>query len=153
MARGEPSDCLSRKYPAHPLVGVGAIIIVEDRIALVRRGKQPSKGEWSIPGGLVKVGETLSDAVIRVTLEETGLHVRPLDLVELLERIFRDQQGRVRYHYILADYLCSVAGGDLSAGSDAAEAGWFKRHELARLNLAPVTLRIIFKALGIKTLV
>jgi 8-oxo-dGTP diphosphatase len=149
ITHDETRDLASREYPPYPLVGVGALIVAEGRIALVRRGQPPSKGEWSIPGGLVNVGETLAQAVIREAAEETSLQVEPLDLVELLERVFRDDQGRVRYHYVLADYLCRVAGGALRAGSDAAEAGWFGRGELHHLNLAPITLRVILKALDI----
>jgi len=95
----------SREYPRFPLVGVGALIVDDRRIVLIRRAKPPSVGEWSIPGGLVHVGETLVEAVKREAFEETGLEVEPLGLVELLERIFPDDRGRVRHHYVLADYL------------------------------------------------
>jgi 8-oxo-dGTP diphosphatase len=140
---------MSREYPQNPLVGVGAIIAQDNRVALVRRGSQPSKGEWSIPGGLVDVGETLKDASIREALEETNLVVEPTRLVELVERIFRDDSGRVQYHYVLADFLCRVKGGQLIAGSDALDAKWFHRDELKRLNLADVTLQVILKGLDL----
>jgi len=126
---------------------VGAIITDGKRTVLVRRGTPPSVGEWSIPGGLAHLGETLEEAVIREALEETSLNVEPLDLVELLERIFRDDQGRVQYHYVLADYLCRVVDGALSAGSDAAEAKWVDRSELTTMGIAPVTVKIILKAM------
>jgi 8-oxo-dGTP diphosphatase len=106
-------------------------------------------GEWSIPGGLVKVGETLKDAVIREAFEETGLQVEPYDLVELLERIFHDRDGRVQYHYVLADYLCRAVGGKLIAGSDVTDAAWVDREQLPELGLAPVTLRVVLKALDL----
>ena len=138
---------LSREYPSLPLVGVGALIADSGRIVLVRRGSPPSKGEWSIPGGLVKVGETLKEAVVREAFEETGLRVEPRDLVELLERIFHDQHGRVQYHYVLADYLCRMAGGELTAGSDVTEAAWIDREQLPELGLAAVTLKVVLKAL------
>jgi len=139
---------LQREYPPTPLVGVGAIIIENERILLVRRGRPPGEGEWSIPGGLVKVGETLKEAVIREAYEETGLQVQPEGLVELLERIFPDIDGRVRYHYVLADYWCRVVGGALLAGSDAAEAMWVNYRELGLYGLSPVTLGVIAKAFG-----
>jgi 8-oxo-dGTP diphosphatase len=142
---------ISREYPNCPLVGVGAIISQHNQVILVRRGQEPSKGDWSIPGGLVDVGETLRDAVIREALEETGLEVEPTELVELVERIFRDDSGRVQYHYILADFLCRVRRGNLLAGSDALDAKWFRPDELTDLNLAEITLRVILKGLGLNT--
>jgi len=142
---------ISREYPELPLVGVGAIISQDNRVVLVRRGKEPSKGEWSIPGGLVDVGETLRDAVMREALEETGLEVELTELVEVVERIFRDDLGRVKYHYVLTDFLCRVTKGNLSAGSDALDAGWFHPDELPSLNLAEITLRVILKGLGLST--
>jgi 8-oxo-dGTP diphosphatase len=114
---------------------------------LVKRGSPPSKGEWSVPGGLVELGEPLLDAVAREALEETGLIVRPGPLVELLDRIFPDDRGRIRYHYVLADYLCHVIGGTLSAASDAAAARWVDRNELDTFDLAPVTKRVVLKAM------
>ena len=122
LLKSEPNT--SREYQDRPLIGVGALIVDGSSIVLVRRGSQPARGEWSIPGGLVEVGETLKEAVARETREETGLEVEPGDLVELLERVFRDEQGRVRWHYVLADYLCRVRGGTLVAGSDVLEAVW-----------------------------
>jgi 8-oxo-dGTP diphosphatase len=138
---------MSREYPAFPLIGVGALIVDGSRIVLVKRGQPPAKGEWSIPGGLVNVGETLDAAVRREAVEETGLEVEPEGLVELLERMFRDKTGRVKYHYVLADFLCRVTGGTLAAGSDADAAIWVQREELHALQLAPVTLRVILAAL------
>lgn len=141
---------VSREYPDTPLIGVGAIIMDGDRVVLARRGRQPSAGEWSIPGGLVHVGETLMEAVIREAFEETGLHVEPKDLVELLERIFPDREGRIRYHYVLADYLCFAVGGTLKEGSDATEVAWAEASRLEDFNLAPITLQVIRKALKLK---
>jgi len=137
---------VKREYPLMPPVGVGALVIHQERILLIRRGRSPGQGEWSIPGGLVKVGETLKEAVAREVLEETGLQVQPQDLVELLERIFPDDDGRIRYHYILADYRCSVVGGELVAGSDAAEAVWVAGADLSQYSLSPVTMSVILKA-------
>jgi 8-oxo-dGTP diphosphatase len=138
----------NREYPSRPLVGVGALIVVDNRIVLVRRGRPPGRGQWSIPGGLVKVGETLMDGAIREAFEETGLDVEPRELVELLERIFRDDNGMVRYHYVLADYLCAVRGGELHPGSDVTEAVWVASDEVDQYNLPGVTKKIVLKAFG-----
>lgn len=136
---------IRREYTSIPLVGVGALIVNNNKVALVRRANEPSKGQWSIPGGLVNLGESLPDAVIREAFEETGLIVRPKFLVELLDRIFHDESGAVRYHYVLADYWCEVTGGILSAGSDASAAEWVNFSELPTFNLADVTLDVILK--------
>jgi 8-oxo-dGTP diphosphatase len=142
-------DEIAREYPAVPLVGVGAVITDGDRVILVRRGAPPGVGDWSIPGGMVHVGETLMQAVIREAHEETGLHVEPQGLVELLERIFPDGDGRIRYHYVLADYWCTVTGGRLAAGSDALDAQWVSRDDLAGYSPAAVTESVILKALDL----
>lgn len=141
---------IAREYPQAPLIGVGALILDGDRIVLARRGKEPSCGEWSIPGGLVHLGETLQEAVAREALEETGLEVEPQDLMELLERIFPDENGRIRYHYVLADFSCKVVGGSLKAGSDASEVTWAEASGLEDFNLAPITLKVIRKALEMR---
>lgn len=136
---------MSREFPQMPLVGVGAVIVDQGRILLVRRGHEPLKGQWSLPGGLVEVGESLHAGVIREVAEETGLQVRPIELVELLDRIHREGE-RVRFHYVIADYLCTVAGGTLKAASDADEARWVERAEWnshSALVLDPVTVRVM----------
>ena len=138
---------ISREYPPLPLVGVGALIVDGTRIVLVRRGAPPSQGEWSIPGGLVRVGETLLGAVVREALEETGLEVEPLNLVELVERIFPDENGRIQHHYVLADYLCHAVGGVIQAGSDTLEALWVEKEDLQSYGLATITMRVALKAL------
>ena len=109
-----------------PLVGVGGVVVHENRVLLVQRGTEPLKGQWSIPGGLIDVGESLREAVIREVREETGLNVEPVELVELLDRIYREGE-RVRYHYVIADYLCRVIGGSLLAASDADAVRWVER--------------------------
>jgi 8-oxo-dGTP diphosphatase len=137
----------SREYPSRPLVGVGAIIIDESRVVLVRRAKEPSKGKWSIPGGLTRLGETLVHSVIREAAEETGLSVNVGPLVELVERVFHDKDGRIQFHYVIADYKCMADGGELKAGSDAMEVCWAPRDALDNFALPKITLEVINKAL------
>jgi 8-oxo-dGTP diphosphatase len=117
-----------REYPEAPIVGVGAVVIDGTKVLLVRRGQEPLKGEWSLPGGALELGETLQQGVVREVLEETGLDRRPGGIVEVLDRITHDEStGRVRYHYVLVDFVCRVAGGTLLGGSDAEEARWVER--------------------------
>jgi ADP-ribose pyrophosphatase YjhB (NUDIX family) len=135
----------SRRYPKHPLVGVGALIFDGGRILMALRGKPPLMGQWSLPGGLVEPGETLEEAVRREVLEETGLDVRPLGVLEIFERIMRDAKGDPEYHYVLIDYVCHVVGGDLRAGDDARRAEWVLRRNLPRLQITEGTLAVIEK--------
>ncbi|HUX44103.1 MAG TPA: NUDIX hydrolase [Terracidiphilus sp.] len=140
---------MKREYPEAPRIGVGAVVVQEGRILLVRRGQEPLKGRWSLPGGLLELGETLTAGVAREVKEETGLSVEPLELVELLDRIHLEPTAegeRVRYHYVIADYLCRVTGGELKAASDAREVRWVERTEWNRpsaLGLEPITVRVM----------
>jgi mutator protein MutT len=134
-----------REFPLAPLVGVGGVVVHENRVLLVQRGTEPLKGQWTIPGGLIDVGETLREAVIREVLEETGLAVEPVELVELLDRIHREYE-RVRYHYVIADYLCRLVSGTPLAASDAAAVRWVERAEWnshSALRIDPMTTRVI----------
>jgi len=136
---------MQREFPIAPLMGVGAVVVHEGRVLLVRRGTEPLRGHWSLPGGLVDVGEPLAEAVIREVREETGLFVEPVELIELLDRIHREGE-RVRYHYVIADYLCRVVGGELLAASDAEAVRWVERAEWnshSALKLEPIAVRII----------
>jgi|SRR5579863_3215571 len=136
---------MDREFPEVPLLGVGGVVVHDRRVLLVQRGREPLKGQWSLPGGLLEVGESLEAGVIREVQEETGLQVHPVQLLELLDRIHRDGD-RVRYHYVIADYLCRVTGGELLAASDAAAVRWVERAEWnshSALVLDPVTVRII----------
>ncbi len=150
---------MKREYPESPLVGVGAVIVASDqdhahdrahedrRILLIRRGQAPLLGEWSLPGGVLECGETLRDAVVREASEETGLLVEVGEMLGVYERVIHDDEGRVRYHYVLLDFLCRMIGGELKAGSDAADVRWFTRDELPPLNLASDTRNVVLKGL------
>jgi 8-oxo-dGTP diphosphatase len=138
---------LRREYPEAPIVGVGAVVIDGTKVLLVRRGNEPLKGEWSLPGGALELGETLQQGIVREVFEETGLTVSPVGVVEILDRITPDEEsGRVRYHYVLVDFVCRVIGGTPLVGSDADELRWVERNELARHTVAPITVRVIEKA-------
>jgi ADP-ribose pyrophosphatase YjhB (NUDIX family) len=140
----------SRRYPARPLLGVGALIFRDDAILLIERGQEPLKGSWTLPGGLVEPGERLEEAVRREMLEETGLQVRPRQVVEIFERIMADAQARTEYHYVIIDYWCEVEGGALKAASDVAQAEWVKREDLWRYELSPGTLGVIEKGYRVR---
>jgi ADP-ribose pyrophosphatase YjhB (NUDIX family) len=128
------------------VLGVGAIIIEGDCVLLVERGREPLKGWWSLPGGVLETGEFLKDGIRREVLEETGLTVEPVALVEVFERIMRDPEGRAEYHYVLIDYLCRVSGGNACAADDAGSVAWVRREELAALRITEGTLAVIEKA-------
>lgn len=135
-----------RSYPDRPWLGVGGIVFQDDRVLLVKRGKEPGKGRWSIPGGVVDLGETIETAVRREVEEETGLQVEVSAFIEVFERILPDPQGKILYHYVVLDYLCRLSGGLLQAGSDAAEAGFFPLDHLGPFNLHQDTEGVIRKA-------
>jgi ADP-ribose pyrophosphatase YjhB (NUDIX family) len=136
---------MNREFPEFPFVGVGAIVIDNDRVLLVKRAHPPIQGQWSIPGGVLEVGEMVREAAIREAREETGLIVEPGELLGVYDRILRDPDKRVQYHYVLIDFLCRSVGGELLAASDAAEVRWFTREELPALNLAEDTQDVIQK--------
>jgi 8-oxo-dGTP diphosphatase len=141
---------VKREYPDAPIAGVGAVIVrdgpdAQKQILLIRRAQEPLKGEWSLPGGVVELGETLDQAICREVQEETGLIVETIDIVHAFDRISRDPAGRVRYHYVLIDFLCRVEGGLLACATDALEARWATANELE--GLTPLTVEVIRKAL------
>jgi 8-oxo-dGTP diphosphatase len=137
---------IKRQYPELPILGVGALIIERDRILLVERGREPLKGWWSLPGGVVEVGERLEDAARREVREETGLEVEIVCLMDVFERIMRDAGGRPEYHWVLMDYLCRVVGGELCAADDASGVRWVTEPELPNLRITEGTPAVIAKA-------
>jgi len=134
---------MKREYPDFPLVGVGAIIIEDGRVLLVKRGHPPLAGEWSIPGGVLEVGETLREAAIREAREETCLTVEPADLLGVYDRVLRDDDGRTVYHYVLIDFRCRRVGGEARAADDADEVRWFTLEEAGELALPEDTAEVI----------
>ncbi len=156
---------MQREYPTTPLVGVGAVIVDAGRVVVIKRGRPPLQGQWSIPGGMVELGETVREAVAREALEETGLVVDVGEIVEprrtivgqpeagtgsvlgVFDRIVRDDAGRIRFHYLLVDVLCFVKSGELRAGEDAAEARWVSREELAGFPIEEEARKVLLRAL------
>ena len=135
-----------REYPSVPRVGVGAVVLDGGRVLLVRRGKAPSYGKWSLPGGMVELGETTREAVQREIEEECGLKIRVGEVAGVLDRVVRDGEGRIRYHWVLVDYVAFPESGTLCAASDADEAAWVEVDEVARLDTTDGLLDMIRRA-------
>lgn len=147
----------SREYPDRPVVGVGGVIIDEGRALLIRRGSEPLRGEWSIPGGTLELGETLAEGVARELLEETGLVVRVLGQIEVFERIYTAKGGgaskkkkRPRFHYVIVDYFCERVSGEPRAGSDVTDVAYAREDELDKFHLTETALRILRKAFAME---
>jgi len=136
---------MKREFPKQPLVGVGGVVIHRNRVLLVCRKREPLKGEWSIPGGLVELGEGLATAVRRELKEETGLAVEPLEMIVTFDRIFREGR-RVKYHFVIVDYLCRLKGGRLRPASDVIDARWVRREDLPQYHLTPMATSVILQA-------
>jgi 8-oxo-dGTP diphosphatase len=132
------------KGPSHPVVGVGAVVIDGNRVLLVKRGKEPLRGRWLIPGGTVELGESLKEAIVREVREETGLTVRPGEIVLVFDRIDRDGED-IRYHYVIVDYACELVGGDLEPGSDAEDARLVPLSDLPQYDVPPQALELILR--------
>jgi ADP-ribose pyrophosphatase YjhB (NUDIX family) len=134
------------------VVGVGAVIVRDGRALVVKRGHEPRKGEWSLPGGLVELGESLVDALRRELREETGLEVEIGPVIETFDRIHRDDRGRVRYHFVIVDFLCTADNATPTAGSDAEAVAWVRADELDAYGISPHAARVIRKGLeGLRT--
>lgn len=139
---------MKRDYPDRPIVGVGAVVVNGDRAIVVRRATEPLRGEWSIPGGMLELGEKLREGVAREVLEETGLEVEVGEVLDVVDSIFPDAQGRTQYHFVLVDFLCRAAGGELRASSDVSEAQWVTAQEAGNLGMKEITVGVIRKGIN-----
>ncbi|MFH1624795.1 MAG: NUDIX hydrolase [Pseudomonadota bacterium] len=137
---------MARKYSDYPILGVGGAVFLDDKVVLVKRGKEPGYGRWSIPGGAVKLGETMEEAVKREVYEETDLDVDVLEVVKVVDPIIRDESNRIAYHYVLVDFLCRYKSGKLRPNSDVLDARAVPMSELSAYDLPDVTLEVIQKA-------
>ncbi len=126
---------MGRLYPDRPIVGIGAIIMHDGKILLEKRKNDPGKGKWSVPGGVVELGENVTQTVIREVKEETGLDVAELEHIDVVDQITRDEGGRIKYHFVIIDYLVKLKGGTLKAASDADELEWVSLNEVEKYDL------------------
>jgi 8-oxo-dGTP diphosphatase len=133
----------SRRYPARPVLGVGALIFEDGRVLLVERGREPLAGLWSLPGGVVETGERLEDALAREVFEETGLRATVDSIATVFERIMPDAYGTCEYHYVLVDFYCTITGGKLGPGDDSARVEWFSIDSLSALPMTEGTRAVI----------
>jgi 8-oxo-dGTP diphosphatase len=148
---------VSREYPDRPVVGVGGVVIEDGRALLIRRGSEPLRGQWSIPGGTLELGETLEEGVARELREETGLEVRVIEFIEVFDRIYlesaageSEEKKRTRFHYVIVDYLCERVGGVAVAGSDVTDVTFATEEELGKFGLTETATRILRKAFAMK---
>jgi ADP-ribose pyrophosphatase YjhB (NUDIX family) len=139
---------VKRLYPEQPIIGVGAVILDHNRALLVRRNSEPLKGEWSVPGGVLELGEKLRDGAAREAFEETGLHVEVGEVLDVFDSIFTDPEGRTEYHYVLIDFLCRRVSGEANAGSDVSEVKWVTAAELDQFELRSSIRQVLRKALN-----
>lgn len=136
----------TREYPERPIVAAGGVVVHEGRVLLIRRGRPPMQGRWSIPGGIVELGETIAGAVSRELDEETGIRVRVMELIEIYEKVARDEAGAAQYHFVILDYRCEFVEGTARAGGDVTEAAWFSEEQLNSLGLTTAAKRVIRRA-------
>ena len=139
---------MKRDYPERPIIGVGAVIVRDDRALLVRRATEPLKGEWSVPGGVLELGEKLRDGAAREAREETGLQVEACEVLDVFDSIFTDSDGRTQYHYVLIDFLCRPLAGEAIAGSDVSEVLWVTESGLAGMELRDSIAQVVRKGLA-----
>jgi 8-oxo-dGTP diphosphatase len=144
MERAEVSP--KREYPGAPVVGVGGVVIRDGRALLIKRGSAPLKDQWSIPGGTLELGESIQEGVRRELLEETGIEVRVGELIEVFDRIFRDDEGKIQYHFVIVDYLCEAISGEARAASDVTDVAWVNEEDLWNYKLTEAATRVIRKA-------
>lgn len=139
---------MKRDYPERPIIGVGAVIVEGGRALLVRRNTEPLRGEWSVPGGMLELGEKLRDGVRREALEETGVSIEPGEVLDVFDSIFTDTLGRTQYHYVLIDYLCRRVSGEAKAGSDVSDVRWVSAEALPAMGLRESLEQVIRKGLA-----
>ena len=144
---------MAREYPDRPVVGVGGVVIEDGRALLIKRGSEPLLGQWSIPGGTLELGESLQEGVARELLEETGLEVQVLDMIEAFDRIFLDlaapnvgDRSRPKYHYVIVDYLCERLAGEAKAGSDVTDVAYAREDELEKFHMTSTATRVLHRA-------
>lgn len=148
---------MAREYPDRPVVGVGGVVIEDGRALLIKRGSEPLLGQWSIPGGTLELGESLQDGVARELLEETGLEVQVLDMIEAFDRIFLDpaapnagDRSRPKYHYVIVDYLCERLAGEAKAGSDVTDIAYAREDELEKFHMTSTATRVLHRAFAME---
>jgi ADP-ribose pyrophosphatase YjhB (NUDIX family) len=139
---------MAREYPVHPVVGVGAVVVRGGRALIIKRAHEPRKGEWSLPGGLLELGESLQDAARRETKEETNLDIVIGPIIETFDRVHRDDGGRIRYHFVIVDFVCWSDDGEAAAGSDADEVAWVTESELESYGVNAHAAAVIRRGLG-----
>src|SRR5215469_1108034 len=145
-ADGATETTQGREYPERPIVAVGGVVIHDSRVLLIRRGQPPLEGRWSIPGGILEIGERIAEGIERELREETGVRVRVLDLIEIYEKVLRDKQNEAKYHFVILDYACEFVEGTARAGGDVTEAAWVREEQLDSLALTTAAKRVIRKA-------
>jgi len=148
---------MAREYPDRPVVGVGGVVIEDGRALLIKRGSEPLLGQWSIPGGTLELGESLQHGVARELLEETGLEVQVLDMIEAFDRIFLDpaapnagDRSRPKYHYVIVDYLCERLAGEAKAGSDVTDIAYAREDELEKFHMTSTATRVLHRAFAME---
>jgi mutator protein MutT len=139
---------MKRDYPEHPIIGVGAVVVEGGRVLLVRRDTEPLRGEWSVPGGMLELGEKLRDGIRREVQEETGIEVDPGEVLDVFDSIFTDTLGRTQYHYVLIDYLCRPLSGEPRAGSDVSDVRWVSAEALPAMSLRESIEQVVRKGLN-----
>lgn len=145
-AGGEMETTQGREYPERPIVAVGGVVIYDSRVLLIRRGQPPLEGRWSIPGGILEIGETIAEGIERELREETSVHVRVGELIEICEKVLRDEQNAPQYHFVILDYACEFLEGTARAGGDVTEVLWASEQQLESLALTTAAKRVIRKA-------
>jgi len=148
MTESKISEGFRREYPDHPLIGVGAVVIENGKILLVKRAFDPGAGKWSVPGGLVERGEKLSEACVREAEEETGLKTQVLELINVFDMIEEDDSGKVKYHYVLVEFLAKPTGGVLKPNAEVTEMGWFTRDETKNLDMTRTARKALDELFG-----